>query len=88
MYLEIVTPDQTHFEGEVDQATFPGSDGSFQVLNNHAPLISTLGKGELRFTKLREKDQAKQDEKILFVDGGVVEVLNNRIVVLAESISK
>ena len=88
MYLEIVTPDKTHFQGEVDQATFPGSDGSFQVLNNHAPLISTLGKGEMRFNKIREKDPAKHDETILIVDGGVVEVLNNRIIVLAEHIEK
>ena len=86
MYLEIVTPDKTHFQGEVDQATFPGSAGSFQVLNNHAPLISTLGKGELSFNKIREKDPSKHDEQILMVDGGVVEILNNRIVVLAESI--
>ncbi len=88
MYLEVVTPDTTHFQGEVDQATFPGSDGSFQVLNNHAPLIATLGKGELRFKVTSEAPTVKDVEEILFVDGGVVEVLNNRIVVLAESITK
>ncbi len=88
MYLEIVTPDKTHFQGEVDQATFPGSDGSFQVLSNHAPLISTLGKGELSFNKIREKDPNKHDEQIMTVDGGVVEVLNNRIIVLAEAIEE
>ncbi len=88
MYLEIVTPDKTHFQGEVDQATFPGSDGSFQVLNNHAPLISTLGKGDLSYTKISEKDQSKISEEVLIVNGGVVEVLNNRIIVLAESIEK
>ena len=86
MYLEVVTPDATHFQGEVDQATFPGSDGSFQVLNNHAPLIATLGKGELRFKVHYEAHHVKDEEEILFVDGGVVEVLNNRIIVLAESI--
>ena len=88
MYLEIVTPDKTHFQGEVDQATFPGSDGSFQVLNNHAALISTLGKGELSFMKIREKDGSKEGEQVLLIDGGVVEVLNNRIIVLAESIEE
>ncbi len=88
MYLEIITPDKTYFQGEVDQATFPGSGGSFQVLNNHAALISTLGKGELSFTKIREKDGSKREENIVVVDGGVVEVLNNRIIVLAESIEE
>ena len=79
MYLEIVTPDQKVFEGEVISVTFPGTDGSFQVLNNHAPLLSTLKKGMIVY----------QDEKNKFdvmVDGGVVEVLNNKVVVLAEAI--
>ncbi|MEQ9423764.1 MAG: F0F1 ATP synthase subunit epsilon [Cyclobacteriaceae bacterium] len=85
MYLEIVTPDKTHFQGEVDQATFPGSDGSFQILNLHAPMISTLGKGELRFIK---KKDHKDNEIIWSVEGGVVEVLNNRITVLAEAVEQ
>ena len=88
MYLEIVTPDKTYFQGEVDQATFPGTDGSFQILNNHAPLISTLGEGDMSYTKIREMDQKKEDEQILTVKGGVVEVLNNRIIVLAEAIEE
>ena len=79
MYLEIVTPDQKVFEGEVISATFPGIDGSFQVLNNHAPLLSTLKKGTIVY-----KD--KKDEYDLVVDGGVVEVLNNKVVVLAEAL--
>lgn len=79
MYLEIVTPDQKVFEGEVISATFPGIDGSFQVLNNHAPLLSTLKKGTIVY-----KD--KKEEYDLVVDGGVVEVLNNRVVVLAEAL--
>ena len=85
MYLEIITPDKTHFQGEVDEATFPGSDGSFQVLNNHASFISTLGKGELRFVKNKEN---KSDEQVMIVDGGIVEVLHNRIIVLAESVEQ
>ena len=81
MYLEIVTPDQKYFEGEVETATFPGSDGSFQVLNNHAPIISSLGKGELSY-------KSNNDVVSINVEGGVVEVLNNKIVVLVESILK
>ena len=79
MHLEIVTPDRKYYEGEVESATFPGSDGSFQVLNNHAPIISSLGKGELSY---RDKDS----EFTVEVEGGVVEVLNNKIIVLVESI--
>ena len=79
MYLEIYTPDQSVFEGEVDSASFPGTDGSFQILNNHAPLVSTLGKGIIVY-----KD--KKNETELMIDGGVIEVLNNRVIVLAESI--
>jgi F-type H+-transporting ATPase subunit epsilon len=79
MYLEIVTPDQKVFEGEVISATFPGIDGSFQVLNNHAPLLSTLKKGTIFY-----KD--KKEEFEVVVDGGVVEVLNNKVVVLAEAL--
>jgi F0F1-type ATP synthase epsilon subunit len=48
MYLEIITPEQTLFKGEVDSVLFPGSLGDFQVLNNHAPIVSTLKKGEVK----------------------------------------
>ncbi len=80
MYLEIVTPDEKIFEGEVESATFPGNHGSFQILNNHAPLISSLGKGDIRYTEEKKK------EEFITVDGGVVEVLHNKVVVLAEKI--
>lgn len=80
MYIEIITPDKKVFEGEVDSATFPGSDGSFQVLNDHAPLISALGKGPVTYKN-------KSGEHKVNVDGGVVEVLNNKITVLAEAVS-
>ena len=79
MYLEIVTPDQKVFEGEVLSATFPGTDGSFQILNYHAPLLSTLKKGRIVY-----KD--KKNEYDVVIDGGVVEVLNNKVIVLAEGI--
>jgi F-type H+-transporting ATPase subunit epsilon len=79
MYLEIITPDRTIFEGEVESAKFPGSEGSFQVLENHAPMISSLGRGAVVY-----KNKAGVHE--LEVDGGVVEVLKNRVILLAESI--
>ena len=79
MHLEIITPDKTIFEGEVDSATFPGSKGSFQVLNNHAALISSLDKGKVTY-KMSENEQE------FFINGGTVEVLNNNIILLAEEI--
>lgn len=81
MFLEIITPDKKIFEGEVESATFPGTKGSFQVLTNHAPLISTLAQGKITYVRKPEGIHHLQ------VDGGVVEVLNNKITVLAESVT-
>ena len=83
MFLEIVTPDERVFEGEVESATLPGSDGSFQILDNHAAMISTLGKGDVKFTRLIDK---KVKETHILIDGGVVEILNNKVTLLAESV--
>lgn len=80
MYLEIITPDKKVFEGEVTSAQFPGTQGSFEVLNNHAPLISTLENGRIRVT-------SASGNQFFNVDGGVVEVLKNKIIVLAEAVS-
>ena len=83
MFIEILTPDKKIFEGEVTSAIFPGTTGSFQVLNNHAALVSTLGKGHINFVKT----VGNKAEKVqLKVDGGVVEILNNKVTVLAEKI--
>ena len=79
MHLEIITPDKTIFEGEVDSATFPGSKGSFQVLKNHAPMISSLDKGIVKY-------KINNDEQQMVVNGGVVEVLKNKIILLAEEV--
>jgi len=80
MHLEIITPDKKIFEGEVTLATFPGADGSFQVLNNHAPLVSLLKDGVVEY---KAKDTTHQVK----ITGGVVEVLKNRVVVLADGIA-
>ena len=82
MTLEILTPDKKVFEGEAVSVTLPGTLGSFEILNNHAPIISTLNDG-----KLTIRISAK-DETIFFVKGGVVEALNNKVTVLAEGISQ
>ncbi|MGV3705327.1 MAG: ATP synthase F1 subunit epsilon [Arcticibacter sp.] len=79
MTLEILTPDKTVYQGEVTSVTVPGVLGSFEVLNNHAPIISILDDGKV----IIRKD--KVEESIL-IKGGVVEVLNNKITVLAEGV--
>ncbi|TDE08836.1 ATP synthase F1 subunit epsilon [Dyadobacter psychrotolerans] len=79
MHLEIITPDKKVFAGEADAVTLPGTEGQFQVLNRHAPLVSTLGKGNV----VVDVSGVKQT---YVIDGGVVEVLNNRVLVLAEAI--
>lgn len=78
MHLEIITPDTTIFTGEADLVQLPGIDGLFEILNNHAPLISVLGKGRI---KIEDKEKNKQ---FFQIKGGVVEVLKNKILVLAE----
>ncbi len=77
MKLEILTPDSKIFEGEVRSVTVPGTMGSFEVLNDHAPVISTLEDGKVII-------RTDKDEETIFIKGGVIEVLNNHIMVLAE----
>lgn len=77
MYLEIITPDKKLFEGEVTIVTFPGSDGSFQVMNNHAPIISLLNEGNVEYKVNGQRQHVK-------ITGGVVEVLKNKVIVLAD----
>ena len=80
MQLEILTPSKNIFSGEVKLVKVPGSKGSFEILKNHAPIISTLTKGEL-------KVETESGEILRYQTGdGTVEVKNNHIVVLAESI--
>jgi F-type H+-transporting ATPase subunit epsilon len=80
MYLEIVTPDKKIYSGDVDAVRLPGAEGSFGILKNHAPIIATLKKGTVKIT------DAKKSVENFDINGGVVEVLNNKIIVLAESI--
>lgn len=80
MHLEIVTPEKKVFEGEVSIVSFPGADGSFQVLNDHAPLVSLLKEGLVVY----KSKEAKQEIKIT---GGVVEVLKNKVILLADGIA-
>jgi F-type H+-transporting ATPase subunit epsilon len=80
MHLEILTPEKKVFEGDVTIATFPGSDGSFQVMDNHAPLISLLTQGVVEY-------RSKESKQSLTITGGVVEVLKNKVILLADGIA-
>lgn len=97
MRLEIITPETKVFEGEVTAVQLPGQDGLFQVLNNHSPIISTLTAGTVKIdlaqaieakkaTKLNKLIQVDSSNKIIrvAVKGGVIEMLNNKLVILAE----
>ncbi len=79
MKLDIISPQRTLYSGEVSLVQFPGANGSFEVLNNHAPMIALLKAGSI---KLQENNNAK--EQFVEVAGGVVELSDNVITVLAE----
>lgn len=80
IHLEIVTPGRIVFNEEVKSFTAPGIEGSFQILPKHAPFISTIIPGPVKFT-------TKQDDTKFFVtSGGTVEVHDNKVTMLAESI--
>lgn len=78
MKIEIITPDQKLFEGEVSLVQLPGIDGLFELLKNHAPLVSALKKGKVKVVDLDNKTQ------YFDINGGVIEVNNNKVIVLAE----
>lgn len=79
MQLEILTPETTFYSGEIDSITLPGALGSFQILNNHAPIISSLTKGKLSFsTEGRTREMEVAD--------GFVEVSHNKVTVCIDSI--
>jgi len=80
MKIEIITPDRKVYDGEIKSVRVPGKKGSFQVLNDHAPIISTLESGPVIIV-----DEANT-EKMFEIDGGVIEVKANKIILLAESV--
>jgi F-type H+-transporting ATPase subunit epsilon len=78
MKINIITPDETLYNGEVKLARLIGLDGSFEILTNHAPLISVLAKGKIELID--------SNDKLLSFDvkGGLIEVANNKIEILAQ----
>ncbi len=79
MQLDILTPERKVYSGNVYGVQLPGIEGSFEILENHAPIIATLGKGKMKILK------DKNTSELYEIAGGFVEVLNNKASVLIES---
>lgn len=95
LVVDILTPESNVFSGEAICLTLPGLDGTFQLLTNHAPIISALKAGKLivelpaNFNEEAYKSklihQTSDPKKIeISIGGGVVEVTNNKVIILAE----
>lgn len=96
MQLHIITPQEVVFEGEVDSVSVPGKNGEFEMLNNHAPIVSSLTKGTIKI-KLHSKSEvdfenisgnlkqspANQFVYLFDVNGGVIEMSDNVVTILA-----
>jgi F-type H+-transporting ATPase subunit epsilon len=80
MILDILTPEQAIFSGEIKLVKVPGTNGSFEVMENHAPIISSLDKGELKISPQSGQDIFYQ------IEGGVIEVNHNKAIILVEKI--
>ncbi len=97
MFLEIVTPEAILFSSEVDSVTVPGTDGEFQMLNNHAPIVSILNKGTVKvhvhtqnhsvFDDLHGSiTSLPEDDKVLTlaIKSGTLEMKDNKVIILAD----
>lgn len=92
MYLEIVSPEATLFAGEVISVTVPGINGEFQMLHNHAPIVSLLQEGKVKvegnisidedYASKFTKDQS--GNTVLEISSGTVELKDNKVIVLAD----
>jgi F-type H+-transporting ATPase subunit epsilon len=92
MFLEIVTPEATLFTGEVDSLSVPGVSGEFQMLNNHAPIVSTLKSGYVKIYGSITLDKSVEDNFTsgddngtwLSIHSGTIEMNGNKVIVLAD----
>ena len=93
MHLEIVSPEATLFSGDVTSVTVPGTDGEFQMLDNHAPIVSLLEKGTVKIkgnVNIKEAFKSKfkqgKEPNILYytIKGGVLEMKDNKVIILAD----
>ena len=78
MKITVLTPDTSVFEGEIKSVKVPGANGEFEVLNNHAPLVSALNEGSIRLV------ESNGNAKTFKISSGFIEVLNNEIALLVQ----
>ncbi|WP_282786442.1 F0F1 ATP synthase subunit epsilon [Flavobacterium croceum] len=90
MILEIVSPEAKLFLGEITSITLPGVDGSFQILNNHAPIVSILEKGVLKIVTSSTNENLTKFNKVdgqtytLNINSGTIEMKDNKVIVLVD----
>jgi len=93
MILEIVSPEATLFKGEVTSVSLPGVNGSFQILNNHAPIVSILKQGTVKIAAPSFKFEKEVEDKFtrvndqnytLDIASGTIEMKDNKVIVLAD----
>lgn len=91
MQLEVLTPDEKLFTGEIDSIILPGIDGYFGILDNHAPIIAALAKGVVTLKGGKNAEGTLVDKKKgvpesfdFDIKGGMVEMKNNKVIVLAD----
>ncbi|SNR38224.1 F-type H+-transporting ATPase subunit epsilon [Lutibacter agarilyticus] len=92
MILEIVTPEATLLQSEVELVSVPGINGEFQMLNNHAPIVSLLVEGSVVFkgdnVKIEEEFESKftsnKNEYTLPIKSGTIEMKENKVIILAD----
>lgn len=91
MILEIVTPEATLFKGNIEAVTVPGAEGEFQILNNHAPIVSLLDKGTIKIKgnitlneEVAPKFSKENGYTTLAINSGTLEMNDNKIIILAD----
>ncbi|MEL4456147.1 F0F1 ATP synthase subunit epsilon [Lutimonas vermicola] len=92
MFLEIVTPEASIFQDEVESVIVPGVVGQFQILNNHAPIVSLLQQGKVRIQGNFTLEEAYEEKfsngdngyKVLEINGGTIEMNDNKIIILVD----
>ena len=92
MYLEIISPEAKLFTGEVESLTLPGTNGSFQLLENHAPIVTTLQAGAVKIKGNIAIEEGYQDkfeniskgETLFTISSGTIEMRDNKIILLSD----
>jgi F-type H+-transporting ATPase subunit epsilon len=91
MYLEIVSPEASLVAGEIESITLPGINGEFQIMNNHAAIVSLLSEGKVTFAGsptiapgYENKFIQQEGKWVLEISGGTLEMNNNKVIVLAD----